>query len=265
MLFLRVYQHLLPRARAWFLTPSKALRQFFVGLSSWPEDVKQFYDGIFGDIFPQTTRELDEWEDQFGLPDIAGMTEQERRDRLAGAWSATGGQSPAYLQGVLQAAGFNVFIHEWWEPIPDRSGGSVFEEISFLITEEGDFLITEEGDFLVSAGTIQPVVRNPFEVLASGAVVYIMNDGGEDAQDGDPAAMDGATSGSTGYPLVNKPEFTAPVIPADPAAWRYFLYIGGETYPEHANVPTARRAEFEALCLKICPAQQWLGMLIDYT
>ena len=45
-----------------------------------------------------------------------GLTEQERRDRLDASWKATGGQSPRYIQDTLQAAGFDVYVHEWWIP-----------------------------------------------------------------------------------------------------------------------------------------------------
>ena len=54
------------------------------------------------------------------------------------------------------------------------------------------------------------------------------------------------------------------IVPNDPSKWPYFLYIGGETFGELAQVDPKRRDEFEALCLKICPAQQWLGILVEY-
>jgi hypothetical protein len=129
------------------------------------------------------------------------------------------------------------------------------------------------------------------------ALKYLSNDGAADMQDGDLAvAMDGATDQPTGYALVNKiyiPSLTTigdgdPLmmdgggsaqdggnitsyalkqyqIPADATKYPYFLYIGGQTFPDHANVPQSRRNEFETLCLKICPAQQWLGILVDYS
>lgn len=262
--FFQLYKLLLPRkSRAWRLPAGSNIAKFFRGLSDFPNDIKIFFDQIYEDLLPQTTRQLPEWEAQFGLPS-ANLPEQQRRDRLAGAWSATGGQSPFYIQTTLQNAGFNVFVHEWWEPIDGRSGGSVSGESLALITGDGDTLVTGDGDTLVASLIYEPAVRNPFDVLASGAIVYVMNDGGADAQDGDEQAMDGATSGATGQVLVNLPEFTTPVIPVDENKWRFFLYIGGEVFPDHANVPAARRREFETLCLKICPTEQWLGLLIDY-
>ena len=115
MTFLRVFKHLLPNARAWRLTVDKRLREFFSGLSGVGDSVKTFFDGIWLDIFPETTREIDAWEKQFGLPDT-GITEQQRRDRLDATWKALGGQDPKYIQDTLRANGFDVYVHEWWEP-----------------------------------------------------------------------------------------------------------------------------------------------------
>lgn len=262
-MFLRIFQHLLPNAKAWRITVDKQLRQFFQGLTGLGSDVKEFDDLIYKDINPQETRETPAWELQFGLADTL-LTEQERRDRLEATWKALGGQSPRYIQDTLQAAGFDVYVHEWWQ-IP-----------------------------VVGS----PVPRNPLTYLndGSGNIPYTMNDGAVIANDGNPDANDGASLGPTGFPLVNKvlspsvatisdgyvgmndgavnandgAQITVyspklHVVPNDPTKWPYFLYIGGQVFPDHAIVSASRRNEFETLCLKICPAQQWLGMLITYT
>ena len=263
MTFLRVFKHLLPNARAWRITVDKKLRQFFEGLSGVGGDVKAFFDGVWLDIFPQTTRELDAWETQWGLRDT-GLTEQQRRDRLDATWKALGGQDPRYIQDTLQANGFDVYVHEWWEP-----------------------------------GTNPPVVRNPLLHIrrGSGLPSFTVECDMPLAQCGEPTAEAGEGVGPTGYPLVNKIFITAPdilplcgeelaacgepdalcgnyfqfrfelreyIVPADPNTWPYFLYIGGETFGDLAQVDPKRRDEFEALCLKICPAQQWLGIIVEF-
>ena len=53
-------------------------------------------------------------------------------------------------------------------------------------------------------------------------------------------------------------------IPTNTAKWPYFLYIGGQVFGELAQVDPKRKNEFETLCLKICPAQQWLGIIVEY-
>jgi hypothetical protein len=271
--FLRIISHLLPNARAWRIVVNKQLREWFEGLAEALSVHKTYFDEIWLDIFPESTRELGTWEAQFGLLDT-GLTEQERRDRLDATWKAVGGQSPRYIQDTLQAAGFDVYVYEWWEPIGGRpNGGSI------------------DGD-------VTPVARDPRDYLddGTGSLPFLMYDGGADAQDGDAVSQDGGTSTPAGYPLVNKINesptvvigdgdaamndgaITAQdgggvitfnlvqyVVPSDPTKWPYFLYIGGATFPDQANVPEARRDEFENLCLKICPTEQWLGILVSYS
>lgn len=265
------FQHVLPNARAWRTTTDKKLRQFFQGLGDATQDVRVFLDSVLDDLYPETSRALDEWEDQFGLPDT-GLTEQQRRDRLAATWKALGGQSPRYIQDTLQANGFDVYVHQWWEPGTEPAIGS----------------------------HACAVPRNPLEYLRRSQDVraFRFTLGSPAATCGNPAVTCGSTDEPPGYPLVNKvleshpifintagnpavtcgaPDATCGfftefelrqkdyVVPNDPSKWPYFLYIGGETFPELAAVPQNRRDEFENLCLKICPTQQWLGILVQYS
>lgn len=271
MIFLRVFKHLLPRARAWQITVDKVLRQFFEGLAGAGSDARDFFDGVWLDIFPQTTRELDSWDTEFGLRDT-GLIEQERRDRLDAAWKALGGQSPRYVQDTLQGAGFDVYVHEWWEPASAPAPG-----VKQCVTP-----------------------RSPLAVLRrefTGVVLFV--ECGEPlAECGEPDAEAGNGPSPAGYPLVNKIYETVPdliivcgeplaecgepealcgnfttfteilrnyIVPLDPLKWPYFLYIGGSVYGSKAQIDPKRRDEFEALCLKICPTQQWLGIIVEYT
>jgi hypothetical protein len=272
-MFLRLFMHLLPRARAWSITIDGKLRQFFEGLAaSIGAPVRLYLDMILLDLFPDTTRELEEWERQFDIRYTSGLTEAARRERLAGAWRALGGQDPQYIQDTLQGAGFDVYVHEWWVPGTEAPPG-------------------------VHAA---PVVRNPFSYL------YPTSSGGPGGmQAGEPLALAGEAfaqagnvAGVLGYPLVNKllystfdyltcagealaqagepgmlaGERTAFYdlqvvyqIPSDPATWPYFLYIGAPAFGTLAQVPASRRDEFEELLLKIAPAHVWLGVMVVYT
>src|SRR6187455_667868 len=121
-LFLRVFGHLLPRSQTWSLTQNKTHRRFFSGLASFFEDPvngpRAYADLVLLDAFPATARAdaLAEWENEFGL--IPDPSDSVRRLALAAAWRATGGQSPAYIQGVLQVAGFPLYVHDWWSSGP---------------------------------------------------------------------------------------------------------------------------------------------------
>ncbi len=242
-----VFKHLLPRGRAWSITATKNLRALFQGLADGMADAQAFIDGVFGDIDPKTTRQLDLWDNQFALP-LSFLTDAQRRVRLDGVWKATGGQSPQYLQDVLQAAGFEVFTYDWWEPIGGRpGGGSVSNDVT-------------------------PTAINPFTYLNNGTMAaYPMCDGAATALEKGVEAFDGNTNVLPGYALVNRiwADHTGVglkvyTIPLDTTKYPFFMYIGGATFPNTAAVPESRRTEFETLCLKYCPRHLWLGMLITY-
>jgi len=261
-MFFDTFKHLVPQSRAWRLTANKNLRSFFEGLSGAPEDARYFVDDVFDDIDPGKTRQLTEWERQFGLPATLA-TDAERRVRLAAEWKATGGQSPRYIQDTLQAAGFPVFIHEWFVPgtnpptvrdprvyITDAAGFIQFESCDGADTAQDNDEEMEDG------GALQPrgyVLVNKDEAPTTEQA----GDGGGDWQDGDALAQDGS-----GVVIYRQRPY---IIPSDPDAWPYFIYIGGETFPDFVTLPANRRAEFERLVLKICPAHIWAGILIDYS
>lgn len=270
MEFLRLYQHLLPDGRAWRTTVDKRLRQFFQGLSVIPEGAKDAADGVWGDLSPETTDELTKWEEQFGLP--SNVTDEDaRRLRLAGTWrSLVGGQSPRYIQDTLQASGFDVYVHEWWEPSTPPTPGSPgnptprnplmwlrreFTGVTLLV-ECGEELAACGEDFAEAGNGLEPrgypLVNKIFETVPDLLILA----GEELAACGEELAACGS------FTTYAPKEY---IVPNDPAKWPYFLYIGGETFGTLANVDPKRRDEFEALCLKICPAQQWLGILVDYT
>lgn len=243
-------------------------RKLLQGLSSVGDDAREAIDDAFVNLDPDQTELLSQWEAQFGLQDVQ-ITEATRRERLLAAWQHTGGQSPGYIQERLQAYGFDVYVHEAFEPRSDgRSGGSI-------------------------NGDETAVYRDPRDYLTGGAS-YSSVDGGEGAYDGN-GMQDGALSGSGGYPLVNiitTPQdnnvadgmasmqdggvvsadgstYTAYVdkeytVPDDSQYFPHFLYIGGEVFPALAEVSADRQREFEDLCLRICPTEKWLGILVNY-
>jgi hypothetical protein len=225
----RTIRHLLPSGRAWRATIDKPLRRFFAGLGNSLQAFRANFDAVAEDLYPATTRILSEYEEQFGLYPSTLET-QERRDRIDAAWKARGGQSPRYIRDTLQAAGFDVFVHDWWQP-----------------------------------GTT--TARNPFEVLSDSSTASGFNvvSDGTIAVTNNPNAVTGAAGGPTGYLLVNLPATTDYLIPSDSSLWPYIIYVGGEVWGDRASIPSARRDEFETLCLKICPLQLWIGVVAEYS
>jgi len=270
-LFLRIFNHLLPNARAWRLTVDSTLRNLFAGLTSAGADVKLYFDLLLYDFLPSTTRELDAWEEQFGLQNY-GLTEAQRRDRLDNTWKSTGGQDPYYIQATLQARGFDVYVHEWWvpgtEPPPgDHSAATPRNPLLYLrdsgsepiyLTECGEPL-AQCGESIMGAGdTLSPpgyvLVNKVYEALAAFF------------ECGEPLAQAGETLAECGEVLYwYSSVLKTYTVPSDPATWPYFLYIGGSTFGTMAQIDPKRRDELEDLCLQICPTQLWLGMLIDYS
>lgn len=251
MLFFRQLVHLLPDAIAWRVTTQKTLRRFLLGVSQWPAGAREFVDAVYSDLFPDTTREIGMWEQHFGLTPAA--TETARRQQIAGAWSAQGGQSPHYLQTVVRAAGFDVYVHEWWQP-----------------------------------GTQPPVARDPRDYTEQprvGSIQCGMNHArcthpsaeppdeipeGLEYEDIYPQCNRWLANTITVAYLVNLKltRDAPPPVPDDSTKWPYFLYFGGPLDGggaiTKAEVPAERREEFERLLLKLRPAQQWIVTYVDY-
>lgn len=251
-LFFRIFQHLLPDAIAWRIRASsdpwsigdgsvigepglligskgggRFIDRFFTGLSGGFVDAKTFTDNVYTDTIPETTRQLSEYETQFGL--LTATTEAARRQNLTTAWASTGGQSPRYLQDRIQEAGFDVFIHEWF-----ASGPPYVARDPRLHTNVPLIGSVQCGESFAQCGNIKAVANG----FLANEVDYIVNS--------------------------NLSPVAPPPVPSDPALWPYFIYWGGEIFPARASVPPERRAEFEQLILKLDPLQNWIVTLVDY-
>ncbi len=271
-IFFRMFQHLLPNARAWRLTIEKTLRNFFEGLSGIGADAVDYADLVWLDIFPNSTRELDEWELQFALPDTI-LTEATRRTRLNAHWKALGGQDKKYIEDTLRGAGFDVFVHEWWvpgtEPVPGvklcvtpRNPLTVlrpeFTDVSNTFVVQCDEALAECGEAFAEMGnSIDPLGYPLVNKLSTTVDDLTILCGEAFAECGEAEAECGQFINFIFTP-VNY------IVPTDPLKWPYFLYIGGETFGDIATIVPSRRDEFETLALKICPAQQWLGILVTF-
>jgi len=258
-LFLRIYEHLLPRSEAWKLVIDKTLKDFFIGLSETNPAYREFFDLVYLDLFPQTTRQLDEWEAEFGIIKKLDV-EQERRDRLDARWKEEGGQSPQFIQDTLQGEGFDVYVHEWW----------VYDEtfISYVVSGNNDARCGNDNARCGARGDIKRFTVDPRTLLDQNVLVnntqfakkkYIANVvcGNNNARCGNPSALCGANEG---FIIIKVPV----TIPDDPDRWVYFWYIGAETFPDYADIPAERQAEFETLVLRIKPRQTWVGLLINF-
>lgn len=228
--FLRILKHLLPRGRAFKITTDKPLRDFMIAVAEFFDLIRAHFDNIYDDTLPAYTRRLDDYEEQFALP--PSITDDSlRRQRLDAAWKATGGQSARYIQDTLRGAGFDVYVHECFPP----------------------------GD--------TGAIRDPNGILRGGSTSITWQARSGAIRSGSTEARSGNFQGVQGFAVSNiiGGATTPPPIPSDPTLWPYFMYVGAETFPGIANVAPARRDEFLALCMKICPCHLWLGVLVEFS
>lgn len=181
-------------------------------------------DAAFLDLFPDTTRELEQWEAEFNLPAFL-LSEANRRARLASRWREVGGSDPKRLQDTLRGRGFDVYVHE-----PFDGTGTVRDPADVL------------GD-----PTAYSAMYGPFEY------------GGQTPTSG---FQYGERDDPFGYLLDNVGG--SPTIPTNSDYWPFIFYIGGQTFGSVAQVPRNQRLEFEELARGKSPTHLWIGMLIKY-
>lgn len=171
-LFFRIFQHLLPDARAfrillrfreWVIGDpveigepglviggavgaGKWLERLFFGLANVFAKAREYIDLAYLDMFVDDTRELALHQEHFGLLPVG--TEDDQLAAVRAAWRAQGGQSPAYLQSIVQEAGFDLYVHEWWgSGTLARLLGALLEAHWSLEAEN----VALEDDFVASA------------------------------------------------------------------------------------------------------------------
>lgn len=235
--------HLLPKSFPWNLVYGRGFLDLINGIVPSLDAARDNADEVWADFMPSTSDgiALDTWERQFNLKASSSLTLQQRQDRLDAAWSTLGGQSPGYITDTLTANGFPVFTHEWW----------VLSGIGYPVPRDPrDHLKAEFGGTDADGFLIQNLIRTSVKTNEIGA-------GEAFAEAGEAMAIAGYFDGF----IVSRVEAT---YQGPESRHPYYLYIGGSTFPNTVNIPIARREEFEQLCQKLCPAQQWLVLRVRY-
>lgn len=235
--FQRLITRLFPRSEAWRVSLETALRKLVAGFSWLPAAARIFVDRIYLQLSPSgmDARTLPDWERQFGI-NFPSTDEATRRLAIASKWAAMGGQSPRYIEDVLRGAGFDVYVHECWQ-LPSAPPRTPHDPRDYA------------EDPLISTYQCLDDDDDPHECI--------------DTRSG-PQCTDWLVN-EVNY-IVNDSltPHAPPPIPDDPARFPYFVYIGGETFPETATVPLARRTEFRELILSIVPVRHWIITLVEY-
>ena len=222
--FFRVTEKLLPRTGIFFLVVDRTLRKFFEGLSDKPATIREHIAGIVADAFPRTTERQADHSLQLGSPVTLSNA------ALEAEFAAAGGQSPGYFQSIIQAAGFDLYVHEWWVPGSD------------------------------------PVkARNPLDYLYTDSARQLVNDISSAEikwrfQCGDGSQCQNFPASAEQYPirmgmndgyLFRAKEYA---FPTDPSEYYSYFYLGGMTFPDAGCVDPARLKELERLIYKYKPA-----------
>lgn len=240
---LETLKHLLPKSFQWNLVYDRSFLDLIKGIVPSLDAARNNTDEVWealltGDL---AGTELETWERQFNLFASSSLTLQERQDRVAAAWAALGGQSPKYITDTLTGQGFPVFTHEWWDLAPNGYP---------VMKDPRDHLLAVHGgtdsDGILITNRLRTSVR--FDEIGAGEAW---------AQAGE----DRAIAGYFGGYLIE--DVVATYVGPD-TRHPYYLYIGGSTFPNTVNIPVARKDEFENLCQKICPAQQYLVLRVRY-
>lgn len=260
--YLSIVRSLLPSGKAFASYGEKINRKFYKSLFSWLPDSLDAERSAIQNFYPQTTQDLDKFEDQFGL--ISGdKTEQERRDQLAAAWrGVVGGQDKIYLNGVLKQAGFDLYVHEPYDPTDPNYPPSFRNPFEYI----------NLGDDFLSCGQDEAYCGNP-NMMCGGQIekygYLLVNNinqiikkynfvcGGNESYCGNPEM----NSGSYASFLNIKVKYE---INPDPATFPFYIYICGKNFPDVVEVPKDRRDTLETLLFKHMPAQKWLGVLVKY-
>ncbi len=239
---LNIFEFLLGTGRAWKLRIGSFIRDFFDALfESALLPVQEFANQqLWDDLDPQKTEKITQWEQQFGVQ-FSADTEQARRDRIAAEWINVEEATAPNIQEVLRAAGFDVYVYTPWD------GVDVLDPNDWLGVGYDPTLPPAPIGYIVGALQTERVFASTMEA--------------GNAPTAEAGNAPTAEAGNAGFVYV--PIF--PTLPPDPDTWFQILYISSDVFTTRAQIPTARREEFETLCRKIIPGSVWFGLIVEYT
>lgn len=113
MSFFKALKLLFPTGKTFNLTQNNSLRRFVEGLSYLPDDIKHENELVYMDLFPESTRAMEEWEKQFSVLFADLQYGDTRRGILKSLWQVNiGGQDLNYLQSLLQNVSPEIKVFE---------------------------------------------------------------------------------------------------------------------------------------------------------
>lgn len=255
----KVFNSLLPPGPLFVAQLDKDMDNLFNGISANAEVPRAFLAQLSDIRNPFKTTILSDLEREYGILTNENIPEDTRRQRLASlVYASASHGSEDDLQSALDAAGFNVLIHQN-DPAVDPA---IFLTQAFLMVAGGDnayagrtdaFAGQTGGELLVNGDIFQ---TRPIYTSVAGTMY----------------AGDGSVAGTFD-------DFeTVPIeyeVPTDPLTWPAVFFVGGPatrdagtgalTDIEFAEVPTERQVEFKKIILAYKPLHTWAGLIIVFT
>tara|TARA_R110002167_G_scaffold110087_4_gene280351 strand:+ start:14519 stop:15415 length:897 start_codon:yes stop_codon:yes gene_type:complete len=277
-LFLKLTERLYPKGRAFKIVSGSTKEKLHTALADSENDAYTSGLAVLDSILPDnpnfTAEDATDWERRLGMISNPFVILSDRKLAIARKMNHPGTiparQHYKYIEGQLQAAGFDVIVTENRFPLSatiptpmgiaemgvDEMGGTVANTNPYgvidpytLTTDVEQMGLTEMG--VGTMGGFYTV--NPFEVVANNidplldadfftdTVISEMGDGGEMGEMEMNASVD----------YLDKLKFT--------------FFVSGDSFPSDAIIAFDRKAEFRQLILKLKPANTVAFVYAEYS
>ena len=103
---------LFPRSRAFNFTIDSDKRKLIKAIAVLPEDIRHEMEQVYFDMFPETSRCIEDWEKVFAVV-FSSKELEKQRNVLAALWRINkGGQSAVFLESMLTNIDANILVVE---------------------------------------------------------------------------------------------------------------------------------------------------------
>ena len=103
---------LFPRSRAFNFTINSDKRKLIKAIAVLPEDIRHEMEQVYFDMFPETSRCIDDWEKVFAVV-FSSKELEKQRSVIAALWRINkGGQSAIFLESMLRNIDADILVVE---------------------------------------------------------------------------------------------------------------------------------------------------------
>ena len=103
---------LFPRSRAFNFTIDSNKRKLIKAIAVLPEDIRHEMEQVYFDMFPETSRCIEDWEKVFAVV-FSNKELEKQRSVIAALWRINkGGQSAVFLESMLRSIDANILVVE---------------------------------------------------------------------------------------------------------------------------------------------------------